>query len=331
MRCVFIESECICSLVQVLLHGRGLHSILPCPSAKALVAFCWLFQKLPMPPKRNAASLADLQANCARIDQDIASLRTELRNRRRREAYTHQIPKMVDTAAKILWCRHHKLDHLMKFLRFKTGADTKDLERWAAAVTSWFTQASPEQRTDMGNADKDPSLRRAAAEVVKYCQEQALHEWVVGLNVNLGVSPATGTLLNELGQRGMERSSNKFAGEKRKYRSSLQFLRRWRSRWSVKLGKFDTLDFEEPKELQQKAPAAPSIDPARTHRLAGNGTTGRCPAGNQPEKNSGRFLATISVPHCWFLTEGGAQKTGPVFWTWAVECAETDVGGVEMV
>ena len=128
MRFVFIESECICSLVQVLLHGRGLHSILPCPSAKALVAFCWLFQKLPMPPKRNTASLADLQANCARIDQDIASLRTELRNRRRREAYTHQIPKMVDTAARVLWCRHHKLDHLMKFLRFKTGADTTDLK-----------------------------------------------------------------------------------------------------------------------------------------------------------------------------------------------------------
>jgi hypothetical protein len=62
------------------------------------------------------------------------------------------------------------------------------------------------------------------------------------------------------------------------------------------------LDFEEPKELQQKAPAAPSIDPARTHRLDGNGTTGRCPAGNQPEKNSGRFLATISVPHYSFLT-----------------------------
>jgi len=268
MTFVFIESECISSLVQVLLHGRRLHSTLPCQIAKALVAFCWVFQQLPMPPKRNAASLTDLQANCARIDQDIASLRSELRNRRRREAYTHRIPKMVDTAAKILWCRHHKLDHLMKFLRFKTGADTKDLERWAAAVSSWFTQASPEQRTDMVNAVKDPSLRRAAAEVEKYCQEQALHEWVVGLNVNLGVSPATGTLLNELGQRGMERSSNKFAGEKRKYRSSLQFLRRWRNRWSVKLGKFDTLDFEEPKDLQQKAPAAPSIDLVRTHPLA---------------------------------------------------------------
>jgi len=60
----------------------------------------------------------------------------------------------------------------------------------------------------MVDAVKDPSFRGAAAEVVKYCQEQALHECVVGLNVNLDVFPATGTLLNALGQRGMERSSN---------------------------------------------------------------------------------------------------------------------------
>lgn len=222
-----------------------------------------------MPPKRNAASLSDLQATSTRIDQDIASLCTQLRNRRRREAYSHKIPKMVDTAAKILWCRHQKLDHLMKFLRFKTGADNKDLERWAAAVSSWCTQASPEQRTDMVTAVKDPSLRRAAAEVEKYCSEQTLHEWVIDLNVNLGVSPATGILLSEMDKRGMESSSNKFAGQKRKYRSSLQFLRRWRSRWSVKLGKFDTLDFEEPRDLQQKAPAAHSLDFALTHSFVG--------------------------------------------------------------
>ena len=83
-----------------------------------------------MPPKRNAASLAELKANCARIDQDIASLRTRLRNRRCREAYTRHIPTMVDTAANILGGRHHKLDHLMKYLRFKTEADTKDMKRW---------------------------------------------------------------------------------------------------------------------------------------------------------------------------------------------------------
>jgi hypothetical protein len=115
-----------------------------------------------MPPKRNVASLSDLQATSARIDQDIASLRTELRNHKRREAYTHHIPKMVDTAAKIHWCRHHQQDHLIKFLRFKTGADTKDLERWAAAVCSWFTQASPEQRADMAAAVKDPPLRKSS-------------------------------------------------------------------------------------------------------------------------------------------------------------------------
>ena len=124
----------------------------------------------------------------------------------------------------------------------------------AAAVCSWFMQASPERRADMAAAVKDPPLRRAAAEVDKYCNEHALHEWVVDLNVNLGVSPATGVLLSQLDKRGMENPSNKFAGQRRKYRCSLQFLRRWRRRWSIRLGKFDTLDFEQPKELQLKAP-----------------------------------------------------------------------------
>ena len=246
----------------MLLHGRLPHSILPCPSANALLPFWLGSQKLPMPPQGTAETLSDLQATSTRIDQDIASLCSELRNRRRREAYSHKIPKLVDTAAKILWCRHHKMDHLMKFLRFKTGADTKDLERWATAVSSWFTQATPEQRADMVTAVKDPSLRRAAAEVEKYCREQTLHEWVVDLNVNLGVAPATGILLSEMDKRGMASSSNKFAGQNRKYRASLQFLRRWRSRWNVKLGKFDTLDFEEPKDLQLKGP-----DLVRMHRF----------------------------------------------------------------
>ena len=46
----------------------------------------------------------------------------------------------------------------------------------------------------MVDAVRDPSFRGAAAEVLKYCREQALHECVVGLNVNLDVFPATGTL-----------------------------------------------------------------------------------------------------------------------------------------
>ena len=85
--------------------------------------------------------------------------------------------------------------------------------------------------------------------------------------MNLGVAPATGILLSEMDKRGMESSSNKFAGQKRKHRNSLQFLRRWRSRWNVQLSRFDTLDFEEPKDLQQKVPAAHSLDLVQTHRF----------------------------------------------------------------
>ena len=220
-----------------------------------------------MPPHGTSVTLSELEASSARVDQDLASLCSVLRNRRRREAYCHKIPKQVAMAAKILWCRHRELGHLIKFLRFKTGADTTDLEKWASAVTSWFTEATPEQRTDTVTATNDPSLRRAAAEVDKYCREHALHEWVIDLNVNLGISPATGIVLSEMGKRGMESSSNKFPGEGRKYRSALQFLRRWRTRWSVKLGKFDTLDFEEPKDLQTKVCIAHSLDWARAHHL----------------------------------------------------------------
>lgn len=244
----------------MLLRRRGPQSIFPSPTKEALDPFWSGSQLLPMQPGDIEVSQSDLQAASSRIDQDLASLRTELRNRRRREAYSHRIPKMVDTAAKIHWCRFQRQDHLIRFLRFKTGADTKDLERWATAVCSWFSQASTEQRADMATAVKEPSWRRAAAEVEKYCSEHALHEWVVKVNVDLGVSPATGVLLSELDKRGMAGSSNKFGGQKRKYRSSLQFLRRWRRRWSVKLGKFDTLDFVEPKDLQQKVSPASSPD-----------------------------------------------------------------------
>ena len=218
-----------------------------------------------MPPKRQSAGQADLQSQSARISQELTSLRSQLRNFHRRAAYAHRIPKLVETAAKVHWCRFQRRDLLVKFMRFKTGMNSKDLSSWEEAVCSWFATASPEQRAVMTAADSLPSLRRAAAEIQRYCNEQCLHEWVVNLNVDVGVSPTTGTLLNELDKRGMVGLSNKYAGQKRKYRGSLQFLRRWRRRWSVRLGKFDTLDFEEPANLRIKASATHSTVSAVYH------------------------------------------------------------------
>ena len=67
----------------------------------------------------------------------------------------------------------------VKFMRFKTGMNSKDLSSWEEAVCSRFARASPEQRAVMTAADSLPSLRRAAAEIQRYCNEQRLHEWVV--------------------------------------------------------------------------------------------------------------------------------------------------------
>ena len=208
-----------------------------------------------MPCRAVKVSESDLQAASDQIAQELGSLRLEMRNRGRRDRYTHRIPKMVETAAKIHLCRFEKQDELIRFLRYKTGAAAADLERWTGTLCSWFSAASKEQRADMASATKEPLWRRACAEVVKYCREKSLHEWVSHLNVDRGISPATGLILSELDKRSMQGWSSKFEGQKRKYRGSLQFLRRWRCRWGVKLGKFETLDFEEPKELLRKVSA----------------------------------------------------------------------------
>lgn len=221
-----------------------------------------LLVSLHMSSKRaRVETLKECQEGNARIADELSTLRKEIRNACRRERYSHSLPKMIETAAKILWCRVQQEDHLTSFLRHRTGAPTADLKAWAASVYSWSSKASAEARADMASATKTPALQRAAVQVEKYCREQALHDWVVKLNVDKGISPTTGVLLGELSARSMACDSNKFAGQKSKYRSSLQYLRRWRSRWGVTLGKFAALDYEEPQDVQKKVFPVHTLDP----------------------------------------------------------------------
>ena len=157
-----------------------------------------------------------------------------------------------------------------------------------------------------------------------------MREWVSQLNVDRGISPATGVILNELETRSMQGSSNKFTGQKRKYRHSLQFLRRWRRRWGLKLGKFDTCDFEEPEELQRKVSGAhpfvsggsESVDGAKD----GEPQIWRSPCEQKAAAWRMPCCSLASVfPQARWLTNGR------LCWGWERGCAPTGIGCVEMV
>jgi len=138
---------------------------------------------------------------------------------------------------------------LWPFLKWKTGRDQNDLDRWAGDMAVWYRGAEDDIRKLYGEANANSKLQRAAAVIAKFISEHALQKWVHHQNVKLGISPATALVMQELPKHGLQGRARSSAESHRGHRSSLQFLRRWRKRWGIRQGNIQIGEDLDSKEL----------------------------------------------------------------------------------
>ena len=186
------------------------------------------------------------------LDSGLESVTRELRSIRKRHSRSRKLPPQVLTASKVLVSRTGNMSFLLPFLKWKTGRDKNDLDRWAGDMAVWYRGAGDDVRNLYGEANANNELQRANAVIAKFISEHALQKWVHHQNVRLGISPATALVIQELPKHGLEGHARSSADSHRGHRSSLQFLRRWRKRWGIRQGKIQIGEDLDSKELLLK-------------------------------------------------------------------------------
>lgn len=186
------------------------------------------------------------------ISTALAHVNKELRQIRKKERLKTKLPHQLLTASKILFSRCGDRQLLLDFLKWKTAADQVEVNRWASEVTKWKELASQDDCKVYADGSATLTLRRAAVLLAKFTAERSLHSWVQQQNVTLGISPATAVVLQELPKHGLQGKARALPEARRKHRSSLQFLRRWRKRWGVRQGKIPIGEQLDSKELLLK-------------------------------------------------------------------------------
>lgn len=200
------------------------------------------------------------------ISSALTDISKELHQMRKRKRLQRQVPRQVLTASMILFCRRGDNKLLHEFLKWKTAAEKEDLERWASGVVKWRDLAEEHVCKLYIDGTATLTLRRAAALVAKFTAELSLHSWMNHQNTTLGISPDTAVVLQQLPKHGLAGKARLAEGARRKHKCSVQFLRRWRRRWSVREGKIPIGEKVSLKELQVKVLkciiAAANTDPS---------------------------------------------------------------------
>lgn len=242
-----------------------------------------------MPPK-TLMSLAEAACAEEELGAALLEVKRELRNYRKRSNHIKQMPAQVCAGARILLCRANGDDGtLAKFLQWKTGRPAAVLQAWKDDLLVWHSRCDPGVAKSLASGPYSAAEAKAAKVLDAFVQERALHSWVEKQNTDGGIPPTTGLMLQQLTARGVGDKDNKRNCDGRKYRSSLQYLRRWRGRWGVTRGSIQPLDLDAPEVLRLKVRMR-----AETARCSG--TLQMSQAGSPVRKKVGPFSGPCFGP-----------------------------------
>ena len=232
------------------------------------------FRCFAMPPKSAgvAANAADEETA---ISLAIEAMTRDLRNYRRREAREKCLPDQVGHCARLLlWKTSGDQRMLAKFLQWKAPREKDVLAAWVESLQKWYTELPPGLDVAIGGKTR-VQIQRNSMMLDTFFKEERLHAWVQHQNENLGISPGTATVLKQLRSTELDIGRGRAVPRRsRNYRSSLQYLRRWRRRWGISKGSFQPLDLDPPEVMRSKVCVSrPALQgETRNRRLASLGT-----------------------------------------------------------
>ena len=180
----------------------------------------------------------------------------------------------LETARSLLCLSDGAVHNVLNFYRHtcpeSTEPEVKDI---VECLTSWYTSATQEEK----DTYRDPGLGTRSSSQVRlarrFLEEQSLHDWVAHKNEYLGIAPSTTLVLDQRAAL-REGLNTKYLGtvKNKSKKGKLQWLRRWRARWDLRLGSIAARERVPPADSKFKvvwatgyqktrAPFGPKIGP----------------------------------------------------------------------
>ena len=203
------------------------------------------------------------------------------------------------TAASLMILTGGDVQLLSQFLRVQ-GLCPSERDELLAELTAWKSTVAETRDEFVARASKDLKLRPSLERAEKFLQESKLDTWITEQNVSKGLTPSSHAVLTQLRRQDTNNlTKHHVKGVAKNKKSSFQWLRRWRRRWSVSL---QTLPNGEHMSASEKAAkvAQPQTRTPALHLLK-NGKQNWYQSG-------GLFLAHNFGTSCSFAKEGENQK-----------------------
>ena len=202
------------------------------------------------PGGRRAMSVHD---RVEQIRQHCGELAAEVRRLRKRQRRSHSCPPGLWAAAcVVMWLPDGGKEAAREFLLQSLPAD-RLLGQDLAAKLQAATDGTPqEERLRLTTAPGTPSERRWLRRARLWLQDAGLHDWIQNMNTGKGLAPVSSLVLQVRDKRRGEAGLLPARSPKQKHR--LQWLRRWRCRWKIRMGRVGAADRPSPEACARKAP-----------------------------------------------------------------------------
>ena len=223
-------------------------------------------------------------------------------------------------AARVIMCLPQGGQALaLAYLSQKAKLEMKDKAMQQASLENWF-HLTPETEKHKWCTDP-PSTRGKAAlkEAERFLNEWCLQMWVRKQNLEKGIAPLSGIVWS---QREKRLNAAAAAGlllterpAKQKHR--LQWLRRWRLRWGIKMGTIQAREHVSAVDCQNKAEHTQS-----NQHFAYQSSKKNVPRLKAEKKEGPENGPFFGAAYC-FEYKRGAQKRHPFFQInhWFVNCS----------
>ena len=193
-------------------------------------------------------ALLEMSARLKTISRKMRVLKMKEGRKRRRHNESMQV-----AAAKMLlsWGGGNiavAQSFLQKLGRCEPTATARDL----AEVEEWWNKSSDVSRLIAGEPVFVKNGDKVKKEADKFMSQAALHSWVENMNMK-GLTPCSHVIVQHAAPGSVELAgaADTLGSAKRKHR--YQWLRRFRHRWGVRIGKVHTLEQVTPEESIVKA------------------------------------------------------------------------------
>ena len=216
-----------------------------------------------MASARNTLEPGEIQCQKQSLDMALRETQRLLRQKKRQQIRSSAMPAFAWRVTLMLYVlQDWHAAAAVRYLRTKINRP-EDEEELTGQVETWFLQASLEDICALSppHQGKDVAAFSAAQ---AWMHEFQLYTWLGQQNTAKGVAPMSAVVLREHQQSGtsVEPAAVRMpGGHDAGPRSNYQWLRRWRRRWGVSIGRFAAREHLQTSVMQNKDKQRNDISP----------------------------------------------------------------------